>query len=186
MMSNSPRRIFNDWEDNGLPAGERHIGQIGKSLIVSSASLIADPDADYAALDYCGTPAVMLEFPNAARVSGGGGVVRSAVFVDRGDLTPCVSLILFSTTTVSTTLTDNSALVIDDSDLAKIVGVITAVTADYTVDANTGKVAFLKDENVYFDLPAGATSLRGVVQADVAWNLGGRSDLGMSLFIERF
>jgi len=186
MMSNSPRRIFNTWNDNGLAAGENHIGEVGKSLVVSSVSVLVDLAADYAALDYCGTPSTMLEFANAARVAGGGGVVRSAMFVDRGDVFPAVKLILFSTTTVSTTLTDNGALVVDDSDVAKIVGVIACATADYTADLNTSMAAFKKTTDVYFDLPAGATSLRGVVQADGPWNAGGQSDLGISLFIERF
>ncbi len=183
MTSNSPRRIFNDWEDNGLPAGEGHIGQVGKALAVTTATLTASTTA-YAALDYCGTPS-MLSFAGAARVTGGQGVVRSAMFRDGGDQEAPVSLILFSTTTVSTTLTDNSALVVDDADLGKIVGVITAATTDYR-DLNTGQVAFLKDENVYFDLPAGTTTLFGVVQADGAWGAQAIYDLGISLFIEQF
>ena len=107
------------------------------------------------------------------------------MFVDRGDVEPPVTLYLFSTTTGSTTLTDNDALAVDDSDLDLIVGTITVATTDYK-DVNTGQVAFKADTNVYFDLPAGATSLRGVVQADGAWNAGGQSDLGITLYIEQF
>lgn len=186
MMSNSPRRIFNDWEDNGLPSGNNLIGKVGKSLVITSATVLVDEAADYANLDYCGTPSTILSFANAAQVSGGGGVVRSVLFQDRDDVYPKVHLILFSTTTASTTLTDNSALVVDDSDLDKIVGIVTCATADYTIDANTGRVAFKKDANIYFDLPAGATTLYGLVQAGGPWNAAAQNSLGISLHVEQF
>ena len=185
MMSNSPRKIFNAWDGKGLPAGERHIGEVGQSLVISSVTVLVDLAADYAALDYCGTPSTLLSFANAARVAGGKGCVRSAMFVDRGDVEAPVSLILFSTTTVSTTLTDNGALVVDDRDVDLIVGVISCATTDYR-DLNTSQVAWKKDQNIYFDLPGTTTTLYGLVQADGAWNAGAANDLGISLQIEQF
>ena len=169
-----------------MPAGERHIGQIGRELAIVSATVLVDLAADYADLDYCGTPSTLLSFANAARVAGGKGVVRNVLFHDRDDVFPKTHLILFSTTTVSTTLTDNSALVVDDSDLDKIVGVVTCATADFTIDANTGRVAFKKDTNIYFDLPAGATTLYGLVQAGGPWNAAAHNSLGISLQIEQY
>ncbi len=168
-----------------MPAGERHIGEVGKALAISSVTVLTDLGADYAALDYAGTPSTILSFAGAARVAGGKGCVRSAMFVDRGDQEAPVSLILFSTTTVSTTLTDNSAMVIDDSDVDKIVGVITVATGDYR-DLDTSQVAWKEKTDIYFDLPSTATTLYGLVQVNGAWNVGAANDLGISLAIEQF
>jgi len=164
-----------------MPAGERHIGEVGKALTIAAFSLTASTTA-YGALDCVNTG--VLTFAGAARVAGGKGVVRSALFQSRGDVEAPVSLILFSTSAISATLTDNDALVIDDNSLDKIVGVITAATGDYR-DLNTAQAAFVA-KDVYFDLPAGATSLYGVVQADGAFTYTSFNDLGISITVEQF
>jgi len=184
MMSNSPRRIFNDWEDNGLPAGEAHIGQTGRAFVISSVSVLASTAATYLAGCCAGTGGI-LSFAGAARVAGGKGVVRGATVVNRGDKELDFDLILFHTTTISTTLTDATTMVIDDVDMAKIAGVIACVTADY-VDLGTNHVAWLKDENIYFDLPANVSTLYGAMMTASSWTPTTTSDIGISLAIEQF
>lgn len=184
MLSNSPRKIFNDWEDSGLPAGESHIGQIGKELVICSVSMLATVSGTYTDGCYAGTGAI-LEFANAARVAGGKGIVRSAMFVDRGDQEAAFSLVLFNTTTVTTVLVGATTLVIDDVDVGSIVGVISCATADYT-DLTDNQVAWKKDQNIYFDLPSTATTLYGIVRAAATWSPGGVSDVGIQLQIEQF
>lgn len=184
MTSNSPRKIFNDWDANGLPSGSQHIGNVGNSLVVSSASVIASTAATYIDGKLAGTGG-LLTFANAARVAGGKGCVRSMMAVDRGDQGPCFNLVLFNTTTVSTTLTDAAAIAIDDADIDKIVGLIACSTADY-LDIGANKVVWKKDQNIYFDLPSTATSLYGAVRAGATWTPAGVSDLGIQLQVEQF
>ena len=185
MMSNSPRRIFNTWDDNGLPAGERHIGQIGKALTTVSASFIVDPDADYAALDVCATPNVPTLLSGCARVSGGKGVIRDAVVVDRGDVFPALTFVFLSASPANAYGNDNAAFALNDADADKVVGTLTVATADYK-DFNVNRVAYKKDANIYFDCATGQSSLWCLVQADGPWNAGGKSDLGITLKIEQF
>ena len=184
MMSNSPRRIFNTWNDNGLAAGERHIGEVGSAFVVVSASVLVNTAATYIDGKLAGTGG-LLAFAGAARVAGGKGCVRSMMAVDRGDQGPCFNLILFNTTTVSTTLTDAVAMAIDDADIDKIVGLIAASTADY-VDLGANRVVWKANQNVYFDLPSTATTLYGAVRTGATWTATGVSDLGIQLQIEQF
>jgi len=184
ILTNSPRRIFNAWDDDGMPAGERHIGQTGRAFVICSVSVLASTAGTYEAGNLAGTGG-LLDFASAARVAGGKGVVRGATIVNRSDKELDFDLILFHTTTVSTTFTDEAALAIDDSDMAKIAGVITCATADY-VDLGTNHVAWLKDENVYFDLPANVSTLYGAMMTASSWTPTTTSDIGISLAIEQF
>lgn len=184
MLSTSPRQIFNDWEDNGLPAGEHHLGQVGIDLVVSSVSVFLTVGATYTSGDLAGTGG-LLTFANAARVAGGKGCVRGAMFVDRGDQKAEFNLILFNTTTISTTLTDDSAFTVDDRDVATVVGVITCASINY-VDFTDNVAMWRGDQDIYFDLPDGATSLYGAVRVAASWTASTSSDLGIQLQIERF
>lgn len=107
------------------------------------------------------------------------------MFVDRGDQAVRFDLVLFSTSTVSTTFTEVTTMVIDDADLSKVVGIITCGTADY-LDLSTGQAAWIADQNVYFDLPAGATTLYGATRVAATWSPVTFSDLGIQLSIEQF
>ncbi len=184
MTSNSPRKIFNDWEETGLPAGEQHIGQTGRAFVISSISVLASTSATYLAGCAAGTGGI-LEFANAARVTGGAGVVRSAMIVNRADKELDFSLILFHTNPISTTLTDATTMVIDDIDLANIAGVITCATSDY-VDLGTNHIAYLETENVYFDLPINVDTLYAAMMVASSWTATTSSDIGISLHIEQF
>ena len=184
MTSTSPRRIFNDWENDGLPAGENYIGKTGPAFVISSVSILASTSATHLAGGCAGTGGI-LEFANATRVTGGKGVVRGAMVVNRSDKELDFSLILFHTTTISTTLTDATTMVIDDIDLAKIAGVITCATSDY-VDLGTNHIAYLETENVYFDLPENVSTLYGAMLLASSWTPTTTSDIGISLHIEQF
>ena len=184
MTSLSPRKIFGGWDDKGLPAGERHIGQTSPEFAVISATVITNTAATYIDGKLAGTGG-LVAFAGAARVAGGKGCVRSMMAVDRGDQGPCFNLILFNTTTVSTTLTDAAVIAIDDADVSKIVGLIACSTADY-VDLGANKVVWKANQNVYFDLPSTATTLYAAVRAGATWTPTGVSDLGIQLQIEQF
>lgn len=170
-----------------IAAGETHIGAVGKALVISSVTALVSSASPYLTGQYAGSPSIMLEFAGAARVSGGKGCVRSAMIVDRGDQEVAFNLILFNTASVSltTALVDGSPLIINDVDVADIIGVISCATADY-IDLTDNQVAWEKDENIYFDLTAG-TCIYGVVQiSSVSWDPSAANDIGITLAIEQF
>ena len=111
-------------------------------------------------------------------------MVRSASIVNRGDKELDFKLILFHTTTISTTLTDATTMVIDDIDMANIAGIITCATSDY-VDLGTNHAAYLEDENIYFDLPATEDTLYAAMRVASSWTPTTVSDIGISLHIEQ-
>ena len=143
MMSNSPRRIFNDWEANGLPAGANTIGKIlsGSTtqlfgrvapLTALVAGTITLSTGAYAAGDHCGSgkgPFGTIRFKNAARVNNGGGVIRGMSLVDTSNVRPQLDLIIFSTLTASEHGKDNAAYrLMPVADAWKVAGMISSGT----------------------------------------------------------
>jgi len=204
MTSNSPRRIFNNWDDTGLPAGtnaigkltagEAHIGEVGKKYVSSTATIYLDTTA-YAALDNAGSGVGTLGaivFPNAARVAGGGGIIRGAVFTDSAVQDPDFTMIVFSAAP-GTTVLDNSPFDIAAADLNKVAGIIIAGTG--TVGAhypNTSKawktIVLTSIQSIETVIPfvcATGTSLYAKIRADAAWDATVASDLGVKLLIEQ-
>lgn len=81
---------------------------------------------------------------NAARFSGGGGVITSVTVLDKTQAQRAAFDILLFNSSVTAT-TDNAAFALDDADMAKCVGIISVLTGDYnTAWAGTPKnsVAF--------------------------------------------
>lgn len=102
-----------------LAAGETHIGQVGSPGISISQTPTITGGA-YAANDAVGG---LLTFANAARVTGGGGVIKDVILLDDAGQDAEVELWLFNAT--FTAMTDNAPWAPSEADLRKLVAIIT-------------------------------------------------------------
>jgi len=108
--------------DVALPAGEAHIGQVGGAVTTVTVTPTLTIAGAYTAGDFVGTSATPLTFANAVRVSGGSGVIESAILVD-GDLqSVSAELWLFDTTIAPPN--DNAAWTITDANALTCIGVV--------------------------------------------------------------
>jgi len=92
---------------------------IGTTITVTPTLTVAGA---YAAGDFVGTSATAMTFANAARVSGGSGVIETAILVD-GDL-QSIAAELWLFDTAPTPPNDNAAWTISDANALTCIGVI--------------------------------------------------------------
>ena len=205
MTSQSPRQIFGKWDDNGLPAGtneigrlhagEDHIGEVGKKYAITVSTIYLDTTA-LTALDNAASGVAAfgaIEFTGAARVSAGGGIIRSVVFADTALQSPDFTLFLFSTVPGTTHALVNATLTIADADLVNVVGMVCAGTSTkYMPAANADKAwTNVLDGGIQFvetAIPfvcATGTSLYGRIRADAAWDAVAANDLTVKLIVEQ-
>jgi len=114
-----------------LTASELHIGQVGGEGITISQTPTISAAAIYAAGDAVGG---LLTFANAARVSGGGGVIKNMIIIDDDKETGALELWLFKATFTPTA--DNAAFTVSDADLENCIGVISTANGDWFAAAN--------------------------------------------------
>jgi hypothetical protein len=89
----------------------------------------------------------LLTFANAARVSGGGGVIQSVTIVDKDQERPPLDLVLFDQTFTNTA--DNAAFDPTDADLANVIGV---VSINAWANFNDNAVGTAAGVNLPYDL----------------------------------
>ena len=107
-----------DVDVTSIAAGETHIGDVGGADIIITQTPTVTAGA-YSANDAVGG---LLTFTNAARVSGGGGVIKSVVFIDDAGQDVALELWLFDTTI--TAIADNAAWALTEAQLHTCVAVI--------------------------------------------------------------
>ena len=78
-----------------------------------------------------------MEFPNAARVAGGCGVIEKVVIVDDGNQDAALDLVLYDRTFTPTA--DNAPLAPSDADLQNCEGHVRIVATDYSSFANNSE-----------------------------------------------
>lgn len=105
-----------------LGAGSSHVGTVGSPGTTISQTPTVTAGA-YTANDAVGG---LLTFANAARVNGGGGVIKDVIILDDAGQDAELELWLFNAT--FTAMTDNAAWAPSEADLRKLVAIIT--TAD--------------------------------------------------------
>jgi hypothetical protein len=103
-------------------AGENHIGQVGGEGTTISLTPTVTAGA-YTANDAVGG---LLTFANAARVSGGGGLIKNVIILDDAGQDAALELWLFNAT--FTAMSDNAAWAPSQADLRKLVAIVS--TAD--------------------------------------------------------
>ena len=114
-----------------IPASELHIGQVGGEGITISQTPTVTAAGIYAAGDAVGG---LLTFANAARVSGGGGVIKNMIIIDDDKETGALELWLFNQTFSATA--DNAPFTVSDADLENCIGVISTVNGDWFAAAD--------------------------------------------------
>ena len=105
-----------------LAASEEHIGAIGGHAYTVAANPVLTSAGAYVSGDYIGTDASPMTFTNAVRVSGGSGVIESAVLIDKAVQSANIELWLFDT--APTPPADNAAWTISDANALTCIGVI--------------------------------------------------------------
>ena len=100
-------------------ASELHIGQVGGEGIRIQVTPTISAAAIYAAGDAVGG---LLTFANAARVTGGSGVIKNVLLIDDAGQDAALELWLFNAT--FTAMADNAAWAPSEADLRKLICVI--------------------------------------------------------------
>lgn len=107
-----------------LSAGENHIGQVGGTTQVSSATPIVSTAA-YASGDIIGT---LMTFAGMARASGGTGMLQDVVIHSKSLQSFAAELWVFHTNPAGTTVTDNAVFDLAAVDYDKVATVIPVFT----------------------------------------------------------
>jgi hypothetical protein len=106
-------------------AGENHIGQIGGEGITISQTPTVTAGV-YSANDAVGG---LLTFASAARVSGGGGIIKQVVLLDDAGQDAAMELWLFNST--FTAMADNAAWAPSEADLRKLIAIVSTADGAY-------------------------------------------------------
>jgi hypothetical protein len=106
----------------GLAAGEAHIGAVGGNTTIINVTPTLTVHANYVSGDYVGTSSTAGVISNAARVSGGTGVILGATLIDYALQSIAGELYIFDTAV--TPPADSAAWSISDADMATCLGVI--------------------------------------------------------------
>ena len=107
---------------NSVTAGEEHIGEVGSAGTTITVTPTLSVAGAYVSGDFVGTSATAMTFADAVRVSGGSGVIESAIIID-GDL-QSIACELWLFDTAVTPPNDNAAWTISDADALTCIGVI--------------------------------------------------------------
>ena len=135
-----------------LPTGANHIGQVGSPGITISQTPTVSAGVAYAADEAVGG---LLTFADAARVVGGGGVIKDVIILDDAGQDAELELWLFNA--AFTAMVDNAAWAPSEPDLRNLVAIIT--TSDGAWFAAGTPSAARVEVSQRYDL--GGTSLFG-------------------------
>jgi hypothetical protein len=138
-------------------AGDVPVTLDGEVITTGGATIVQQPTVTAGAYSAGDAVGGLLTFANAARVSGGGGVIKSVTIIDDAGQDAELELWLFDRT--FTAMADNAAWAPSEADLENLVGVIsTADSARGWMAAGTPSVITI-DVATRFDL--NGTSLFG-------------------------
>lgn len=143
---------------------------VGGFTVVRDVTPTVEATPDYSTGDVMGG---LMTISNAARASGGSGIVNSIVLASKVDLTVDVDVVLFDANPSGTTFTENAAVAIATTDAAKVIGIVTLSTRH---DLGTPVVASGRGLGVPFDAADGK-DIYAVCIARGTINLGTTSDL---------
>lgn len=141
-----------------LPAGANVIGQVGGQTVSSTVQPTVTAGA-YSSGFCVGS---LMTFSGAARSGGpGSGLVQSAAITDVSGQDSSIDVILFNANPTSSTFTDHAACTVNNSDITKIVGVITASDC-HLLGTTAPGVCQGQQQAIPFALGAGNTTLWAV------------------------
>jgi len=144
--------------DVGLPAGSAHLGEVtANSPLAIPVSVTLTVGATYASGDHVGTSATPISFANAARVSGGEGIIHSLTISDPA-ASAAVALELWLFNATVTPPADSAAWDLSDADGLKCVGIISIPTTAQFLSSATGVMSV---NNINLKYNCAATTLFG-------------------------
>lgn len=167
--------------DVGLPTGTNHMGEVtANSPLAIPVSVTLTVGATYASGDFVGTSATPITFANAARTSGGEGVLVSLTISDpAASAAAALELWLFNATV--TPPADSSAWNLSDADGLKCVGIVSIPTTAQFLSSATGVMSV---NNINLKYNCAATSLFGCLVTRGAPTYTGT--LQVTLQVERY
>ena len=161
----------NDSTLAGLPVTPRYKrSRLSVTPTISAAAIYASGDA----------VGGIMTFSNAARATGGSGVIRGVTVIDKDSELAALELVLFDQT-IAGTVTDNSAFDPTDADLANVIGWVKIVaTTGYLAFADNS-AAFVQAEIPYV---CNGTSLFGALVTRGTPTYTATTDLTVILTVE--
>lgn len=147
-----------------------------------TASIQVTPTVQAAAYAAGASVGGLLTFAGAARTAGGTGLAQSATCTFTSGVIPSLDLVLFNATPGGGTITDRVAVAIANADLAKVVGAL-HLTDSVLLGASAPSLVQGQTAALPFDLPAGATTLYGVLICRTAVTLTSTTDALVSLVV---
>lgn len=146
------------------------IGNVGIQTKVVDVQLTVQAAA-YATGDVIGGK---ITIPNAMARDGGAGLLQSVVLCSKADLTVNMDLVIFSADPANTTFTENGAVDIATTDVAKVLGALSLTTR---VDLGTPVVAALNNLNMPVQAAAASRSLFACLVARGAYTPAATADV---------
>ena len=163
---------------DGIAAGQTLIGKTGEKIFSIEVTPTVSASPDYSTGDVVGS---IMTFASPAVDAAGDFTVRGAVVRSKADITVACDLLLFNALPTAT-YTDNSAVAVGATDLAKLVGVIKFASTDAT-DLGT-EACLSKEANIPVKLASG-NNVYGVLVARGTINLASTSDITVMLTVRQ-
>jgi len=147
-----------------------HIGNVGLANKLIDVQLTVEAAA-YATGDVIGGK---ITIPNAVARDGGSGLLKSVLLCSKADLTVNMDLILFGADPADTTFTENGAVAIATTDVAKVLGAIQLATR---FDIGTPVVAGAFNVDMVVQAAAASRALYACLVARGAFTPAATADL---------
>lgn len=154
------------------------IGNVGLSNEVIDVQLTVQAAA-YATGDVIGGK---ITIPNAVARDGGSGILKSVLLCSKADLTVNMDLVLFSADPADTTFTENGAVAIATTDVAKVLGVLQLATR---FDLGTPVVAGAYNVDMIVQAAAASRSLFACLVARGAYTPAATADVILRFGIQQ-
>lgn len=160
------------------PAGEAHIGEVGGNQLAIQVAQTVTASSAYTSGNAVGG---LMTLSNAARVSGGSGLVQSVVINAKSAQTAPVDVFIFGANPSGSTCTDKTAFAVAAADFDKVLGVVHL--ADWT-SAGTPSVGQAQNLAIPYALASG-TSLYACAVVRGAPTFASTSDISVGVRVIR-
>jgi len=164
-----------------LAAGSADVGNIINRrdllrIAVTSGSLTTTSPT-YTAGDQAGS---QFTFANAARSSGGSGLIVGCELITASDVTGAFDLLVTDSTI--TLAGDNSPFAISDADALKIVGLLQMAT---NFDIGNNRIAQIFNISIPYTCSGGTSLFGGLITRSANTVYGAATDIQLNLYVER-
>ncbi len=153
----------------------------GKLITITPA--LAGFGAAYTTADVLGG---VNTIPKAVLSDGGSAKLTSLSILDKANQKSAIDLIFFSEAPVTTVGSDNAAYVLDDTDLAKVIGRVTVAAASYVSSSTTNAEATVTNLQLILQAKAKSQDLYVLAVARGGPTYGAATDLVIRLGLEQF